>query len=64
MTLAIFDVTGRLVATLLQDRLESGSHFVLWDGRTNDGGAAATGIYRYVMKTSTGQLSRSMVLIK
>lgn len=64
VTLAIFDVTGRLVATLLQDRLEPGSHFVLWDGRTNDGGAAATGIYRYVMKTSTGQLSRSMVLIK
>lgn len=62
--LSIYDVTGRRIVTLQQGPLGAGVHSVLWDGKTADGGAAATGIYHYVMRTSTGQMSRSMVLVK
>lgn len=62
--LSVYDVTGRRIATLVQGPLAAGSHVATWDGRTATGKAAATGIYRYVLRTSAGQTSRSMSLIK
>lgn len=42
--LLIFDVSGRAVATVFEGTLEAGSHGLVWDGRTDDGPAAA-GVY-------------------
>ncbi len=61
--LSVFDVAGRRVATLLDGRMDGGSHSVLWNGETDAGSRAAAGIYRYVMTTSGGRLSRTMVLV-
>jgi hypothetical protein len=62
--LRIYDVIGRQVTTLLQKRLGAGPHSVSWNGRMSNGDIAAAGIYRYVLETSTGRSSRSMVLLK
>jgi hypothetical protein len=62
--LSVYDVAGRKVQTLRQGSLEAGPHFVNWNGRTQTGSAAAAGQYWYVLKTSAGQMSRSMVLLK
>jgi hypothetical protein len=62
--ISVYDVGGRLVATLFQGLLESGPHQVTWDGRTTNGTSAATGVYRYVLTTPKGRTSRSMVLLK
>ncbi|MEZ5064459.1 MAG: FlgD immunoglobulin-like domain containing protein [bacterium] len=43
--LAVYDVSGRLVRTLLSRDLPAGSHASSWDGRDTDGNAAAAGIY-------------------
>lgn len=64
VNLRIYDVTGRRVTTLLQKQLGAGPHSVSWNGRTSNGDVAAAGIYRYVLETSTGRSSRSMVLLK
>lgn len=45
VTLRIFDVAGRLVATLLDDRDLKGVHTVRWDGRDAAGRAAPSGTY-------------------
>lgn len=62
--IAVFDLAGRRVATLHRGELAAGDHVVAWNGRTDRGDAAPTGQYRYVLRTATGQLSRSMVLLK
>jgi hypothetical protein len=45
VTLAVYDVTGRRVATLAHGAKAAGSHTVTWDGRTDDGWGAASGTY-------------------
>lgn len=41
----IYDVAGRLVRQLLDDRLPAGRHGTPWDGRGDDGQAVASGAY-------------------
>jgi hypothetical protein len=62
--LRVFDTAGRRVATLLRSDLGPGPHAVTWNGRTANGDLAAAGIYHYVLETSEGRSSRSMVLVK
>jgi hypothetical protein len=42
---AIFDVTGRRVATLVEGRVEPGTHTIRWDGRDLRGRRVASGVY-------------------
>jgi len=67
----IYDVVGKEVKTLLEDRLAPGSYEVQWDGRDNNGETVASGIYIYRLKVSslaagTGAiiLSKKMTLIR
>jgi hypothetical protein len=62
--LSVYDALGRHVTTLVERTMSAGPHSVTWDGRTGNGTAAATGVYWYRLKTSTGQSSRRMVLLK
>ncbi len=62
--LSVFDLLGRRIATLRQGDLAAGDHHVVWDGRSDAGQAVAAGQYRYVLKTATGETSRSMILVK
>ncbi len=62
--LAVYDVAGRQVSSLVRADLPAGEHTVTWDGRTDRGNAAPSGQYRYVLTTPSGQTSRSMVLLK
>ncbi len=41
----VYDVSGRLVATLADGTLPAGSNRVVWDGRDSGGSPAASGIY-------------------
>lgn len=58
----VFDVVGRRVATLASARFAPGTHSLHWDGRTSDGSLAAAGVYRAVLRTASGRVSRSLVL--
>jgi len=64
VSLRIYDVAGRWVTTLVDDELTAGRHRIVWDGKAANGSAVAGGVYRYVLETSSGARSRSMVLIK
>jgi len=43
--LTVYDMLGRRVATLAQDDIPAGNHFLLWDGRTDQGHDTAPGVY-------------------
>jgi len=60
----VFDLAGRRIATLQQGELGVGEHHVNWNGQADNGFPAPAGQYRYLLKTASGQVSRSMVLLK
>ncbi len=62
--LNVYDVSGRLVASLFSGHLGEGAHEVTWNGKTTNGTTAATGVYLYVLKTETGMASKRMVLLR
>jgi len=64
VTLAVYDVSGRRIKTLQSGQLGVGPHFVTWNGRTDAGIMATSGVYYYMLETSAGRLARSMVLLK
>jgi outer membrane protein assembly factor BamB len=60
--LRIFNISGQLVRTLIERDLPPGEHQVLWDGRTDNGEYAATGIY-LVALTQGGLEEKLKVLL-
>jgi len=61
---AIFDVSGKRVATLVDRELEANRHTVTWDGRTLGGGTAASGVYFCRFRAGSLTETRKMVLLK
>jgi hypothetical protein len=63
-TLRIFDIAGRLVATLLDQNLPAGSHSITWRGLDSRNRQVASGVYFYELRSGADVLTRSMVLLK
>lgn len=64
VTVTVFDMLGREVATLVNRRMPAGSHTVTWDGRTSEGRAAPSGTYLYRVRSGDETASRVMTLLK
>jgi hypothetical protein len=65
VTLEILDVRGRHVRTLVDGSLESpGRHEVVWDGTSDEGVRAPSGVYFYHLATPEFRETRRMVLVK
>jgi len=63
--LCVYDVSGRLVQTLLRDDSKPrGRTEVIWDGRDSLGRLVPAGTYFYRLVTGDGVETRSMALIK
>jgi hypothetical protein len=63
--LAIFDVNGRRIRTLVDDvALDVGTQTVSWDGRDNDGRLMASGVYYVRLRMNQQSFSRKLVLLK
>ena len=45
--LCVYDPAGRLIRTLVDSRLPTGSHTITWDGRDQSGQIVAAGVYFY-----------------
>ncbi len=64
VTLAIFDLNGRRVRTLVDAPLGAGTHTAVWDGRDERGRLAASGVYVYELAVAGRREMRRMVLLK
>ncbi len=64
VTLSVFDVLGRKIATLMDQEMTAGWHTVQWDGRDQTGRPVSSGIYIYRLTAGEHQINRKMMLIR
>jgi hypothetical protein len=64
VTLRIYDVTGRLVRTLVDGYEPAGSRAVTWNGRNDLGRSLASGIYFYRMTAREFSNTKKMILLR
>jgi hypothetical protein len=64
VSLKIYDVSGALVKTLVDQALDGGRHEVRWDGTNSRGNRVGTGVYFYRMKSEGIIATRKMILLK
>ncbi len=62
--LHVFDVSGRLVRSLVDANQPAGSHIARWDGRDDQGRAVASGRYYYRLRVADKVLTKDMTLLK
>ena len=62
--LAVFDLQGRLVATLVAGRVEVGPHVADWRGADASGRSVASGVYFCRLEAEGKVRTRTMVLLK
>jgi hypothetical protein len=64
VSLVIYDLRGRRVRTLVDDRLSPGTHSVVWDGRASFGSPVPSGVYLYRLKAGSFTSTRKMTLLE
>jgi hypothetical protein len=64
VTLKIYAVDGRLVATVHQGALRAGSHLYTWDGRNGRGQPVASGVYLAELRTPDGTQRTKLTMLK
>ncbi|MCP4711714.1 MAG: T9SS type A sorting domain-containing protein [Planctomycetes bacterium] len=62
--LTIYDIMGRKVRTLLNNRLNQGTHLIVWDGRGNSSQVVASGVYFYTLSVDDRTVAKRMTLLK
>jgi flagellar hook assembly protein FlgD len=54
VSLKVYDITGKLVKTLVNDKKDAGYHSVVWHGKDETGKSVSSGIYIYKLTTNDG----------
>ena len=62
--LTLFDLSGRVVLTMIHDTLEEGRHEYVWKGRNRRGGKVQSGVYFLRLKAGETVLSRKIVVVR
>jgi hypothetical protein len=62
--LKIFDLTGKLVRTLLDGELQAGEQKILWDGRDQQGQTIASGVYFYELVAGSKIERKRMTVVR
>jgi hypothetical protein len=67
VTARVIDVAGRVVRTLVDRSVEQGEHSLVWDGRTDSGERAASGVYFVRLESFDGsrteEATRKLILL-
>lgn len=68
VSLVVYNMSGRQIATLANDVRDAGLHTVRWNGLNENGSDAPSGLYIYMLQIHNGsqktELSRKMLLLK
>ena len=64
VNIAIYNVLGAKVKTLLNKRQNAGTHTITWDGRDNSGNKVSSGFYFLRLETGEYEGTRKLLLIK
>jgi protocatechuate 3,4-dioxygenase beta subunit len=63
-TIYIYNAIGQRVRVMEGGFQDAGYHTAAWDGKDDNGGPVASGLYFYQLKTSSGNETREMLFIK
>lgn len=64
VTLKVYNLLGKHIATLVDENTGVGSHTVQWDGRNKLGNSVASGVYIYKMEVGDIIKSKKMLMLK
>ncbi len=64
VTIGIYDIRGRNIATVLNESKLAGVYQATWDGRAASGGMAAAGVYFVVIRADGVEQTERVVLLK
>jgi hypothetical protein len=64
VTLTVYDVQGRRVATLADRTMAAGAHRVTWDGRSADGRSLPAGVYVVRIVSDAGAATAKLTLLR
>ena len=62
--LRVFDLSGRLITTLVNEELPAGRHSITWNGSAQSGRTCDAGVYFYKLDTASNSATRRMVLVR
>jgi hypothetical protein len=62
--LGVYDVSGRLVKSLVDQTVPAGRHYVGWDGRDSYGSVVASGVYFSRIDAGPWHETKRMVFVK
>jgi len=64
--LAVYNITGQIISSIIQENREAGTHSVTWRGRDNMGQQVSSGVYFYKIVFNHGQWSavKKMLFVK
>jgi len=64
VSLKIFDLNGRLVATLAIEEMQAGNHQLTWNANDENGNAVSSGIYLLRLNTGYYSATKKLSVIK
>jgi hypothetical protein len=60
----IYNILGKAIRDLVNEKLPTGQHNITWDGRDNSGNIVSSGMYFYSITTDNSEETKKMVLLK
>jgi len=64
VTLVVYNLLGQKVRTLVDEYQPAAFREVIWDGKTDSGNEASSGIYLYKLKAGDFVKSEKMTILK
>lgn len=64
VSITVYDVSGRMIRSLVNGHLPAGLHEVSWNGRDRSGATVASGVYFYRLMSGEILETRKMVLLR
>ncbi|KAA3439999.1 FlgD immunoglobulin-like domain containing protein [Rufibacter hautae] len=62
--LTVYDLSGKIVATLVNGKKQAGAHQVTWDGRASGGGTVASGTYLYHLTIDGKRYTKRLAFLR
>lgn len=64
VSLAVYDVTGQLVQTLVDETRNAGTHQAIWDGCDSRGARVSSGVYLCRLQGETESATQKMIFVR
>ncbi len=64
VTVAVYDLAGRVVSELVDREYDAGQYSVAWDGTNDSGAGVASGVYFLGIQVGGAEARRKMVLVR